>query len=222
MCHCKLQVPALRFSMAFDSATLLTETPAATRRLLQTYTAVQDGVGDAPQDLPTFNLWCTVAKTSVSAQYFTPCHATCPAAVAESVGAPIDRLLPPRRLILLLYNCRLYRILAAAAGLDDWTRADSPGIQQLRILPTSARSLQAEIAVVWVPPPDGVPSPYAAPPSDLLVTMHPQEDPVEGKSKIIACVHALVDSIAVGVLYALRHGHMGSEMCVLDKPWCSI
>jgi hypothetical protein len=72
-------------------------------------------------------------------------------------------------LILLLYDGRLYRILAAAAGLDDWTGADSPGIQQLVIVPTSARSMQSDIAVIWVPPPDGSPSPYAAAHSELLV-----------------------------------------------------
>ena len=59
--------------------------------------------------------------------------------------------------------------MAAAAGLDDWTGADSPGIQQLALLPTSARSVQADITVIWVPPTDGSPSPYAAAPSELLV-----------------------------------------------------
>ena len=53
-----MQVPQLRFSMAFDTATLVNRTTGATRRLLLAFTAVQDGSGDAPQNLPTFNLWC--------------------------------------------------------------------------------------------------------------------------------------------------------------------
>ena len=108
-------------------------------------------------------------KNILSAQYFTPCHAVCPTAVAESIAPQACCRLPKRLFILLLHDGRFYRILAAAAGLDDWTGADSPGIQQLAILPSSARSVQSDIAVIWVPPPDGSPSPYAAAPSELLV-----------------------------------------------------
>jgi hypothetical protein len=56
--HDTTQVPQLRFSMAFDTVTLVSGTAGATRRLLAAFTAVQDSNGDAPQDLPTFNLWC--------------------------------------------------------------------------------------------------------------------------------------------------------------------
>lgn len=53
------QVPQQRFSLAFDTGTLLTGT-VATRRLLASFTAIQNGRGDDPQDLRTFNLWCAL------------------------------------------------------------------------------------------------------------------------------------------------------------------
>lgn len=51
------QAPQLSFSLALDTATLVSGN-GTVRRLLTAFTAIQDGAGDNPQDLNNFELWC--------------------------------------------------------------------------------------------------------------------------------------------------------------------
>ena len=82
-------------------------------------------------------------------------------------------------------------------------------------MPTSARSMQADIAVIWVPSPDGSPSPYAAAPNELLVndTIQIKLEPVA--MQVTAYVQAPVQALLL--VCAPCYGGMSSDVSVLDE-----